>query len=654
MGKLNAALEWARRGFPVFPLVENGREPAYDSDWTTLATRDEALIRRMWTDPVLGTERDFNIGCMCNDYVVVDIDVKKGKQGLARWQELGGRLDDTLVVQTTSGGFHCYYYGPDSSNAPLHPDGLDVRSFNGYVVAPGSVIDGNMYRVVNDRDITWIPSHIETMLSPPAVRSGHIDVNMELDKPAAIDAAIKFLQSEAPAIEGQRGDERTFITAARLVREMALSEGTAWQLMCEHWNPRCIPPWDEHELYQKVLNAVEYGTAEHGRLSPDVLYANVKVSPPPSVFEQTGIGFGNAVTPHTITPRPWLLDRALMTGAVTVLLAAGSAGKSSVSLALAAHLALGKDFAGYETKRPCKTIIYNGEDDLLEQSRRLLAVCMAYGFDYDEVKAKVMLLSPREIKITLMGKQFNTPLRNDVVVNQLTELAADPEIGLIILDPLVKVHQCDENDNVQMDMVMETLTDIAHNAQVAILVLHHTTKGGSERQEGRIGNADIARGASAVINASRIAFTLLNASQQDAEDYGLQDNERHHWVRLDDAKMNLSLANTTATWFKKEGQRIPSGDIVGVLRSFTLDKSHMPLRNRIAEVIVTTLAAAGRGSMTMKAAVAAVKSGEPLMANKTDADLRSRLEMMFSSTIDYQGHKIGVDRQDKEVLITLA
>lgn len=641
MGTLNAALAWAQRGFPVFPLRENTREPALGGNWVDIATTDPERIRLLWTDPVLNVERDYNIGCLCTDMVVVDIDVKNGKDGYNQYLQLGGTFD-TLVVRTTSGGFHCYFHGPDSSNAPI-AEGVDIRSHNGYVVAPGSVIDGSPYSVIEDVDMSWVPSTIERMLKPAYVRSD-VETVAKVDTEAAIQAGILFLQSTPVAIEGMRGDETTFITACRLVREMALSPVTAFNLMRDHWNPRCIPPWDLAELAQKVDNAAHYGSVDLGVLTPEMLFGHLSISPPPSVFES--VTWGNAVMPTDIRPRPWLMDGMLMTGAVTMLLAPGSAGKSSVSLALAAHLALGKDFAGHKAQRACKTIVYNGEDDLEEQSRRLLAVCSLYGFDYDQVKRDIMLISPRQLKIDLVLKDSFRPMRNDVLVRQLTRLAQDNDVGLLVLDPLVKIHRCDESNNVDMDYVMETLTDIGHEASISILALHHTSKS-SNKQEERIGNMDIARGASAMVNAARIAYTLLNASQQDAEDYGLQDNERNTWVRMDNAKMNMTLASDNAIWFKKEGVRIPSNDIVGVMKHESLEKSRHHIRVRIARILIDTMTGNNSGSMTMPQAISVVKQGEPLLANKTDSDLRKRIEGLFSTPVDIQGRVLHAVR-DKD------
>ena len=41
---------------------------------------------------------------LCSDMVVIDIDVKLGKNGLAEYEALGGDYD-TLVVRTPSGGY---------------------------------------------------------------------------------------------------------------------------------------------------------------------------------------------------------------------------------------------------------------------------------------------------------------------------------------------------------------------------------------------------------------------------------------------------------------------------------------------------------------------------------------------------------------------
>lgn len=641
MATLQAALAWASRGFPVFPLACNSKEPIH-LDWPSVASTDPDTIAKMWHDPVLQIERDYNIGALCNDMVVVDVDLKNGKDGHNQYVQLGGHYD-TLVVRTPTGGYHCYFNGPDSANAPIAPD-IDIRSHNGFVVAPGSTIDGASYIVVQDRKLNYIPDSISRLLRPPYARR-KTSVVGALNSAASIQAGIRYAQSAAVAIEGQRGDETTFVTAARLVRELALSVDTAYELLAEYWNPRCEPPWSLEELRVKVENAAQYGTADMGRLDPSIIFSAINIPPPPSVFSQAGIDFGNAIDSVFIPPRPWMLERLLMLHETTLILAPGSAGKSSLSLAIVAHIALGKSFGPYTCYVKCKCVVYNGEDDRVEQSRRLYAVCQAYDLDYSEVKKQVVLLCSSDIDLRLVSARGRSAAANDAAVAQLVEFLSDQNIGLVVYDPLVDVHDVDEGDNSHMNFVMKTLQAIARRANVASLALHHTTKAGQSRQEERIGNMDISRGASGIVYKARISFTLMNASAKDCEDYGLQEAERKTWVRLDDAKMNLALVSDEATWFRKEGNRIPSGDIVGVLRHAELKKNTTHIRSRIADILIATLEANNEASMPIGQAVAVVKTQEPLFSNKSENDIKKRIEGLFSTPVKIREKTLHVQRK---------
>jgi len=640
MSKLQAALSWAARGFKVFPLHANSKEPVHSQDWFNHSTSDPAAIRAMWVMPVIGGEFDYNVGCDTTGMVVVDVDTKNGKDGHNEYMQLGGSYD-TLVVQTPTGGYHCYFEGPDSANVSIS-QAVDIRSHHGYVVAPGSTIDGVAYTVLTDRDPEWVPLTVDKKLKPPYVRSE--TMREADDNPAAVQAAINFLVSTPPAIEGQRGDETTFITAARLVREMSLSPSKAFELLCEHWNPRCSPPWDLDELRVKVENAAAYGNAEQGRLDPSLVFANVHVEPPPSISEQVHASWGNAIDASATRPRPWLMDRLLMLEKVSMIAAAGSAGKSTLALSIAIFGALGLDFGTFKTHRPFNSVIFNGEDDIEEMSRRLQAICATYNFDYQEVRKHLYLLSYEEIELKLVTTAGRVPVKNDAVVQYLNELCAHESVGLLVLDPLVDVHDCDEGDSTQMNKVMAVAQGVAKTSCTSVLIMHHSTKSGGERQEGRIGNADIFRGSSSIINKCRAAFTLMDASQDDTEQYDIQDSERHAWVRMDDAKMNLTLKSRDPIWFKKVGTRITSGDIVGVLHKQELTKSTSHLRLRIANILIQTMQANNAGSMPISQAVAVVRGGEPIMANKKEAEVKQTLTTMFGIAIDIRGSTLHIKR----------
>ena len=79
MNKLESALAFAREGYAVFPLVENGNKPLPGSRGHLEATTDPDAIRAMWSDPVFHSVQSYNIGIRPQPHqVFIDLDVKKG------------------------------------------------------------------------------------------------------------------------------------------------------------------------------------------------------------------------------------------------------------------------------------------------------------------------------------------------------------------------------------------------------------------------------------------------------------------------------------------------------------------------------------------------------------------------------------------------
>jgi len=83
-----------------------------------------------------------------------------------------------------------------------------------------------------------------------------------------IERARRYLARVPPAIVGEHGDVHTFRVCCRLVRGFALDDDTALAVMAD-WNSRCRPPWNEHELRDKLRRARRYGREPiAGLLSP--------------------------------------------------------------------------------------------------------------------------------------------------------------------------------------------------------------------------------------------------------------------------------------------------------------------------------------------------------------------------------------------------
>jgi Bifunctional DNA primase/polymerase, N-terminal/AAA domain len=250
----NGALYMIERGLYVFPLKRNSKDPKFKG-WQT-ACRS---ITAESVTSYMGRE-NWGVHPGPSGHFVIDIDIKNGKVGDKTWAALcleNGGAPKTFTVQTPTKGLHLYFQGNVEGNSALGLD-IDVRTAGGYVVAPGSEIDGKMYKVIDPCAIAkapqWLLDALGNRASKPAVETIAIT---EIDKPEEVKRAIAYLKDAEPAIEGNSGDATT-LKVALGVRDLGMSEDKCFELILEHYNPRCIPPWDNGGLRLKVENAYKY------------------------------------------------------------------------------------------------------------------------------------------------------------------------------------------------------------------------------------------------------------------------------------------------------------------------------------------------------------------------------------------------------------
>lgn len=269
MKTIDHALALAEQGFRVFPLSPRSKKPPRDFAWKEEATTDPDRIREWWkADP------NFNVGVATGGgTIVVDADTKEGAPGLTSLEmlELACGMPKSFRVQTPSGGMHVYLRVDQTHRNRVHsiPDypGIDIRSDNGYVVGPGSVVDGKPYVAipgaiepagaeVEAALLANTPTHTVADSKAPAV---------ELDLPAHIELAKEYLVNRAPeAVEGAGGNETTYTVAARC-REYGLTQEATLEIMLEHWNEtKAFPTWLPADLQTVVANAYRYATGSWG------------------------------------------------------------------------------------------------------------------------------------------------------------------------------------------------------------------------------------------------------------------------------------------------------------------------------------------------------------------------------------------------------
>lgn len=656
MAKTEAALALAARGLRVFPLLPNSHKPAWEG-WPSWATTDAEKIKAWGWD-----EADYNIGVCTTGLLVVDIDTKPDKEtGVARrgvesWAALGHGFD-TFCVRTRSGGYHLYYSGADVGlSVGGLGEGLDIRSHNGYVVAPGSLIDGRGYEIVIDGPMLPAPPDIVARCKPPGERSANAQIALvDLDTPAAIALASDYLLRAETGVPGNRSD-LAYKTACA-VRDYGLSEAMAVSVM-HSWAARCSPPISHEDLEPIVSNAYAYAQNAPGVKHPTALFGEVVVPPPPPPSENApaataGPAFGNLIPLMSLPARPWVYYDMLLRQEITSLLAPGGAGKSTLQLVVAIHLALGLDLWGYRnmTGRWWKSVIYDSEDSLGEMSSRLYAICTALNLDPILAASRIALVSGKtHTKLRLVNGGQN-PSVNMESATWLVQMASDPDVAMVALNPLNKLHSANGNDNVQMTFVMETLEALAETCDVALFLAHHVSKpsGSTARMAG---NANIGQGAATIVDSSRKAFTLVPPDDQDVSHFALTPTEKRMLVRLDDAKQNRTLGREEALWLKRISVTLWNGEHVGALDKTDMHVRTEHMRHAIARVLhAGMIHQRGSAGVTLTVAAALLKDGDPLFEKMPRDLLKSRIEQYLAQPVTLtDGAMIRVDDNRMVVL----
>ena len=232
-------------------------------------------------------------------------------------------------------------------------------------------------------------------------------------------------------------------------------------------------------------------------------------------------------------PRQWLIARYFCRSFLSGLVAPGDAGKTTLRLTQAIELATGRELLGQRIYARARVLVLCFEDDRDELHRRLLAICRHHGINPAELKGWLFCRNLKRIKLAELdakGRQRQIGALDGMLRRAIERGRYD----LVILDPFVKLHVLDENDNADMDFVCELLIDIAQSYNVAVDSPAHTHKGAIAA-----GDADARRGGSAQRDAGRLDYTLTVMSEIEAMQFGIAPDERKSYVRLDKAKANI-------------------------------------------------------------------------------------------------------------------
>jgi hypothetical protein len=288
-----------------------------------------------------------------------------------------------------------------------------------------------------------------------------------------------------------------------------------------------------------------------------------------------------------IPPRGWLLGQTFCRRFLSSLIGDGGVGKTALRVAQLLSLAIGRPLTGEHVFRRCRVLLVSLEDDRDELRRRVKAAMLHHGIKQEDVRGYLFLAASAGLKLLERAEGSE---RKGKLEQLLRDVIDRRKIDVVSLDPFVKTHGLEENDNAAMDRVCGLLTKIAIELDIAIDVPHHVSKG---QGAAMAGDANRGRGASAFKDAGRLVYTLTPMSKDERDLFGIGEAEARLLVRCDNAKVNIAPPADKARWFRLVGVKLgnqtddyPNGDEVQTVEPWTPPDMWKDITSTVANEIL--------------------------------------------------------------------
>lgn len=453
----SAALDYAARGWAVFPLKPNAKLPLISEKMGGKghldATTDQEQIRKWWT-----ATPNANIGLhlAASGLVAVDPDTYKPD---CEWHSFiqGRDLPDTLVQSTPRGGKHYIFRGdPGAEYAGGPCKGVETKH-KGYIVLEPSVYEGRRYQFETDDDPApcpaWVPIKAEK-------KSPEIDTGVDRNN---VDRLSDLLR-------GIDAHDNTRDLVASLV-----ASG--------------VPPKAVSEIATAaVLSGLEPGARRNDRLKRidyHVRSAMEKFAPDAPPERASQFYSAASLKGKPVKPREWLVHGLVPKKNVTLFSGDGGTGKSLLALQLAIGAAaecgwLGKPVNGGGV------IFLSAEDDDDELHRRTDDILRAYGRNYDDLSSLTMRSLAGED--ALLAVETKIALAKTALFDEIEARAGREQPALIVLDTLADLYPANENDRAAVRQFVSILRGLAIRQKCAVLLLAHPSLTGLNSGTGTSGS----------------------------------------------------------------------------------------------------------------------------------------------------------------------
>jgi hypothetical protein len=291
----------------------------------------------------------------------------------------------------------------------------------------------------------------------------------------------------------------------------------------DHTRPYNADAADMHDAYTAAVSAPEdepasdpfdmAGTVPQRKTAPeradavskdnDNPFADKVSAPDPDVFD-CGITGVPRIAPFShwrdLPPPEYIIDGLIEHGGLSCIIGPPNAGKSTVALDMACHIATGRRWQGRQTLMT--KVLYMPGEGLSGAIQRLIAWCDARGIDENDVSAN-LLLSDAILQLGASNEAWA----------EFGAYVARQGVGLIIFDTFARMSlRLEENSATDVGLAVARFDRVRQLTNAGVMVIHHTAKG-----------QDFGRGSSA-LNGAMDSELLVKHGQWDYGDMVGPDN----------------------------------------------------------------------------------------------------------------------------------
>jgi RecA-family ATPase len=242
-------------------------------------------------------------------------------------------------------------------------------------------------------------------------------------------------------------------------------------------------------------------------------------------------------------PPPDFVWKGFLRGTAGGLIAAGSTGKSYLSIELGMCVASAvANAALLQLEIPVHgpVTIVNAEDPEQIVWERIHAIGK-------HMKPEDYKAMADNIEIVSLFGRAETDMMDASFLVEMLEYAHDTR--LIIFDTLNRLAgTADENSNGEMGLLLKKFEFIASRANTGVLILHHSSKAASSN--GQQHKQESSRGASAITSNLRWQGYMQCMTEDESKAMGVPDVDRHSYVRFGGNKENYGV-KTSDIWLKR-------------------------------------------------------------------------------------------------------